>query len=90
MARISNNMKEIKVNVKSVEVKAKVRKFSVDKNYPRQFDPEFEVINVTGLSDIELHEKMMNDPGYREIFEKFVKEETIKDREKKIKRIIKN
>jgi hypothetical protein len=86
-------MKEIKMKVKGVEVNAKVRKLSVDKNYPRQFDPkidEFEVVNVTGLSDIELHEKMMNDPGYREMFEKFVKEETIKDREKKIKRIIKN
>ncbi|MCK9416499.1 hypothetical protein M0Q97_07570 [Candidatus Dojkabacteria bacterium] len=45
-------MKEI--NFK--EVKAEVRKLSVDKNYPAPFDPkkdkiEIKILNVTGKSD---------------------------------------
>jgi len=47
------------------------------------------VINATGKSDEELHEMMLKDPGYKKMFEDFIKEETIKQRENKIKRIIK-
>jgi len=80
-------MKEI--NFK--EVKAEVRKLSVDKNYPAPFDPKkdkIEILNVTGKSDEELHELMMQEPSYRKMFEEFVKEEIRKDRYNKIKRII--
>lgn len=82
-------MKEINIKVQSIEVKAEIRKLS--KNYPRPFDPKkdkIEILNVTGKSDEELHELMMQEPSYRKMFEEFVKEEIRKDRYNKIKRII--
>ena len=77
-------MKEINIKTQSIEVKAEVRKLSVDNSIT--IEPE--ILNVTGKSDEELHELMMQEPSYRKMFEEFVKEEIRKDRYNKIKRII--
>ena len=83
-------MKEINLKMKSVEVKAKVRKLRTGIEYG-QFDPEkdeMEIINVTGKTDEELHEHMLGDPLYKKSYEDFCKQELIKERENKIKRIL--
>jgi hypothetical protein len=83
-------MKEINIKTQSIEVKAEIRKLRVD-NYTIPFDTKtdkIEILNVTGKSDEELHEFMMQDPSYRKMFEDYVKEEIRKDRYNKIKRII--
>lgn len=77
-------MKEINIKTQSIEVKAEVRKLSVDNSIT--IEPE--ILNVTGKSDEELHELMMQESSYRKMFEEFVKEEIRKDRYNKIKRII--
>lgn len=83
-------MKEIKVEIRTIEVKARVRKLNVNKNYPRPFNPdtdEIKIINVTGKTDEELHNDMMkNNQNYRAAFEYYIREE----REKKLKRILNN